>query len=154
LVHAIHRFNGIASPINAVSSPTELEYQLRKTEARALVTCVPLLETALAAAKEIALPHDRIFVMDVPGSGKGNGAPFTTLEDLVAEGRKLPGLEAQVFAKGQGARQVAFLCFSSGTSGLPVSRAMLSFSLLPLRSSLALRSFFPFFSPCLATLRV
>ena len=36
------------------------------------------------------------------------------------KGGKLPGLAPLSFGKGQGARQAAFLCYSSGTSGLPV----------------------------------
>lgn len=42
------------------------------------------------------------------------------MEDLVNEGQKLPKLDQLNWVKGQGARQVAFLCYSSGTSGLPV----------------------------------
>jgi long-subunit acyl-CoA synthetase (AMP-forming) len=118
LTHAIHRFNGIASPMNAASTATELEYQFRKSDIRALVTCMPLLKTALEAAKAVSLPHDRIFIMDVPGFER-KGA-FPNLEELIMEGENLSELEPQVFSKGQGARQVAYLCYSSGTSGLPV----------------------------------
>ncbi|KAM5380142.1 hypothetical protein ACJZ2D_003789 [Fusarium nematophilum] len=51
-----------------------------------------------------------------------------------AEGAKLPELESLRWTEGQGARQTAFLCYSSGTSGLPVSaqsveRIILSLSL-------------------------
>ncbi|CAI4212640.1 unnamed protein product [Parascedosporium putredinis] len=44
---------------------------------------------------------------------------FTTVEELIAEGRGLPELEPLRWSKGQGGRQPAFLCYSSGTSGLP-----------------------------------
>ena len=48
--------------------------------------------------------------------------PFRTVSELIADGRKLPKLEALKWPKGQGARQTAYLCYSSGTSGLPVSK--------------------------------
>lgn len=43
------------------------------------------------------------------------------VDQLVEEGKALEKLKEVKFAKGQGARQVAFLMYSSGTSGLPVS---------------------------------
>jgi acyl-CoA synthetase (AMP-forming)/AMP-acid ligase II len=117
LVHAIQRLNGIASTFVAALSAAELEYQYRKSDIKAVFTCMPLLKTALEAAKAISLPEDRVFIMDVPGFD--SQGPFATLEDLVKEGRDLPDLEPQIFMTGQGARQIAFLCYSSGTSGLP-----------------------------------
>lgn len=42
-----------------------------------------------------------------------------TLDQLLEAGKKLPELEKIKWEKGQGARQTAFLCYSSGTSGLP-----------------------------------
>jgi acyl-CoA synthetase (AMP-forming)/AMP-acid ligase II len=47
--------------------------------------------------------------------------PFRTVGDLIALGKKQPKLEALKWEKGQGKRQTAYLCYSSGTSGLPVS---------------------------------
>lgn len=47
--------------------------------------------------------------------------PFKTVAQLIDDGQKLPDLEPLKWEKGQGARQTAFLCYSSGTSGLPVS---------------------------------
>lgn len=46
--------------------------------------------------------------------------PFKTVGQLIEAGGKLPELEPLKWAKGQGARQTAYLCYSSGTSGLPV----------------------------------
>lgn len=43
------------------------------------------------------------------------------VNQLVEEGKALEELKPVKFVKGQGARQVAFLMYSSGTSGLPVS---------------------------------
>ncbi|KAI8664708.1 hypothetical protein NCS56_00904500 [Fusarium sp. Ph1] len=117
LTHAVHRLSGIVTPASAAYSVSELEHQLRSSRANALVTCIPLLDVALAAAKSVGILHDRIFILSVPGSDKK--APFKTIDDLVEEGRNLPKLQPLNWAPGQGARQVAFLSFSSGTSGLP-----------------------------------
>jgi len=47
--------------------------------------------------------------------------PFRNVGQLIAEGEKLPKVEPLKWSKSQGAKQTAFLCYSSGTSGLPVS---------------------------------
>jgi len=58
----------------------------------------------------------------MPGDKKQS--KFATIEDLVSEGQSLPSLEALQWSNGQGSRQTAFLCYSSGTTGLPVSRVL------------------------------
>ncbi|KAL0937583.1 AMP-binding enzyme (4-coumarate-CoA ligase) [Colletotrichum truncatum] len=115
--HAVHRFSGIVTPASAAYSAPELEHQLRSSGAKALFTCIPLLENALKAAKAVNIPNDRIFLLPIPGVTQKT--PYTTLDDLIEEGKSLPALEPLKWVKGQGARQVAYLCYSSGTSGLP-----------------------------------
>ncbi|KAH6869190.1 hypothetical protein B0T10DRAFT_418880 [Thelonectria olida] len=117
LTHAVHRLSSIVTPASAAYSVSELEHQLRSSGANAIFTCIPLLDVALAAAKSVGIRHDRIFILSVPGSNKR--VPFKTIDDLVEEGRSLPELQPLNWAPGQGARQVAFLSYSSGTSGLP-----------------------------------
>ena len=118
VLHAIHRLSGIATPANVAYSASELEHQLRSSGAKALFTCVPVLETALKAAKAVGIPDDKVFIMDGPYHAQK--PPFKTVDDLVEMGRSVPELERLQWVKGQGARQTAFLCYSSGTSGLPV----------------------------------
>ncbi|KAK4151455.1 hypothetical protein C8A00DRAFT_35903 [Chaetomidium leptoderma] len=117
VLHAVHRLSGIATPANVAYSASELEHQLRSSGAKALFTCVPVLETALKAAKAVGIPEDKIFIMDLPHHSQK--LPFKTVEDLIEMGHSVPDLEPLKWVKGQGARQVAFLCYSSGTSGLP-----------------------------------
>ncbi|RGP63269.1 putative phenylacetyl- ligase [Fusarium sporotrichioides] len=117
MTHAVHRLNGIVTPASAAYSAPELEHQLRSSGANALFTCVPLLEVALQAAKAAGIPEDRIFLLPVPGAESKQ--PFKTIDDLVAEGTDAPELKPLDWIKGQGERQVAYLCYSSGTSGLP-----------------------------------
>jgi acyl-CoA synthetase (AMP-forming)/AMP-acid ligase II len=126
---AVHRLSGIVTPANAMYSAAELGHQLKSSGSKALFTCAPLLETALKAARASDIPDDRVFVLDMPG--QQHDRKFRTIDDLIAEGRSLPELEPLRWTKGQGARQVAYLCYSSGTSGLPVS-ALFIYSLTQL----------------------
>ncbi|KAI1803857.1 acetyl-CoA synthetase-like protein [Daldinia bambusicola] len=114
---AVHRLSGIVTPANAMYSAAELEHQLKSAGVKALITCIPLLDTALKAARACGIPDDKVFIMRIPGEFKP--VSFKSLDSLIDEGRSLAELEPLVWAKGQGARQVAYLCYSSGTSGLP-----------------------------------
>ncbi|CAJ2503683.1 Uu.00g110770.m01.CDS01 [Anthostomella pinea] len=114
---AVHRLSGIATPANAMYSAAELEHQLKSSGAKALITCLPLLETALKASRACNIPDDKVFLLEMPGPTKD--VPFKTVNDLIKEAKSLPELEPLIWSKGQGARQVAYLCYSSGTSGLP-----------------------------------
>lgn len=116
---AIHRVNGISSPANAAYSVQELRHQLVFSKCKALFTVMPLLPTALEAARLAGLPTNRVYICDMPGSAPSS--QHKSLEQLINEGRKLTELEPLRWTKGQGERQTAFLCYSSGTSGLPVS---------------------------------
>ncbi|KAH6868988.1 hypothetical protein B0T10DRAFT_611671 [Thelonectria olida] len=115
--HAVHRLSGIVTPASAEYTAPELEHQLRTSGANALFTCLPLLETAVTAAKAVGIGEDRIFVLPMAGFDKK--VPFKTIDDLVEEGKSLSELPALSWTPGQGAKQVAYLCYSSGTSGPP-----------------------------------
>lgn len=120
LAYAVHRLSGIASPANAAYSASELEFQLKSSGAKALFTCMPLLETSLQAAKAAGIPNNRVYILEMPKEFSGNKSiPFKTVGQLIEAGGKLPELEPLNWEKGQGARQTAYLCYSSGTSGLP-----------------------------------
>ncbi|KLP03792.1 Uncharacterized protein Y057_1627 [Fusarium fujikuroi] len=118
-IYGVHRLNGIATPANAAYSSDELTHQLKASGAKALVTCTPLLEVALEAAKNVGISFENIYLFDIPRAEPTSSFKHTSLEDLINEGSKLQELERLQWVQGQGARQTAFLCFSSGTSGLP-----------------------------------
>ncbi|GME25289.1 AMP-dependent synthetase/ligase [Neofusicoccum parvum] len=119
---AAHRLSGVSCPISAGCSAAELARQLRAARCKALFTCAPLLGVALAGAAAAGLPPARVYLVEVPAAA-GGAEPLPQglrwADDLVAEGARLPPLEALRWARGQGARQPAFLCSSSGSSGLP-----------------------------------
>lgn len=117
VAHAIHRLNGIVTPASAAYSAPEVEHQLRSSGTKILFTCIPLLDIALKAAKSVGITEDKIYLLEIPGPPKS--VSFATVSDLIEQGQNLPELEPLRWTKGQGARQVAFLSYSSGTSGLP-----------------------------------
>lgn len=122
LAWATHRLGGVQSPANAAYSAAELEYQLKNSGAKALFTCVPLLETAKEAARKSGIPDNRIYILELPEMFTGSkGAPsgMKTVDDLIREGKQLDRLEKLDWKEGDGAKKAAFLCYSSGTSGLP-----------------------------------
>lgn len=117
---AVLRLNGVSSPANAAFNAEELTYQLKSSGAKALFTVLPLLDTALAAAERAGIPRSKIFVCEMHSDKiESLHRDLKTLSQLIEAGAKLPDLEPIKWAPGQGARQTAFLCYSSGTSGLP-----------------------------------
>lgn len=120
---AIHRLNGVSSPANAAYSAEELIHQLKNSGSTVLFTCLPLLPVALEAASKAGIPRERVYICELPEKALGGikaSDGFKTLDQLIQEGASLPALEPIKWEKGQGAKQTAFLCYSSGTSGLPV----------------------------------
>ncbi|KAI1427374.1 hypothetical protein F5Y12DRAFT_783283 [Xylaria sp. FL1777] len=117
LTYAVHRLSGIVTPANAMYSAGELGHQLKSSGSKALFTCPSLLDNALKAARASNIPDDRVFLLDIPG--QAHDPRFKTIDDLIIEGQSLPELEPLRWTKGQGGRQTAYLCYSSGTSGLP-----------------------------------
>lgn len=109
------------TPANAAYSVDELTHQLKASGAKALFTCTPLLETALEASRNVGIPEENIFLFEIPRAEPVSKFTHASIEDLVREGSELDRLDEPQWVQGQGARQTAFLCFSSGTSGLPVS---------------------------------
>lgn len=119
---AVHSVSGIISPANASYTVAELEYQLKFSESKALFTCIPLLPVALEAAARCRISKNRIYLLSLPKeleAGQVSGE-HKTVDQLIGEGQKLPKLKIAEWQRGQGARQTAYLCYSSGTSGLPV----------------------------------
>lgn len=121
---ATHKLSGVSAPINAAYSLSELEHQLASTGCKALFTCVPLLDLALEAAAKAGIPRKHVYLLEIPVQiMKGKNAPpdIRTVGQLIEDATQSNPLEPLRWDAGQGARQTAFLCSSSGTSGLPVS---------------------------------
>jgi acyl-coenzyme A synthetase/AMP-(fatty) acid ligase len=115
---------GVVSPANASYSADELRHQLLDSKAKALVTCLPLLSISLEAAAKAGLPKNKVYLIDLPEQILGGAKPpaeFKTVAQILEAGKSLPPVEELKWSAGEGARRTAFLCYSSGTSGMPVS---------------------------------
>ncbi|EEP79140.1 hypothetical protein UREG_03986 [Uncinocarpus reesii 1704] len=122
LAWAVHRLSGIASLASTAYSVDELTHQLRASKVQALFTCLPLLDTALKAAANCGIPRSHVYLLDMPQDHVGNIAKpqgFVSVNKLIEQGSKLEELEPLKWKRGQAVQQCAYLCFSSGTSGLP-----------------------------------
>ncbi|KAJ5958685.1 phenylacetyl-CoA ligase pclA-Penicillium chrysogenum [Penicillium vulpinum] len=122
LFWAVHRLGGVVTPANASYSAAELTHQLLDSKAKALVTCLPLLAISLEAAAKAGLPKNRIYLLDVPDQILGGAKPpaeYKPVSELIAAGKSLPPVDELRWSAGEGARRAAFLCYSSGTSGMP-----------------------------------
>lgn len=121
LCWATHKLGGMLTPANAAYSAGDVEFQLKHSGAKAIFTSVLQLDITKEACAKAGIPAERIFLLPLPEQVAGGlSAPgHKTIDDFIAAGSKLPKLEALNWKGDDGAKKVAFLCYSSGTSGLP-----------------------------------
>jgi acyl-CoA synthetase (AMP-forming)/AMP-acid ligase II len=113
---AVHKIGAAISPANPSYGAAELAYQLNDCGAIALVTSAALLSTALEAVKDVpAISRSRVYVL-----GSDTHSSQMTVEQLILRGQKSGQILAPLrLRKGEGQTQVAFISYSSGTTGLP-----------------------------------
>ncbi|KAF6802406.1 phenylacetyl-ligase-like protein [Colletotrichum sojae] len=119
---ATHRLSGASCPISSAYSEMELTGLLKSVNCKALFTCKPLFEQALKCAAAAGISSRHVYLLDLPPQFEsGIQVPFSTksVDRLIKEARSMSPLPRLQWSKGQGARQTAFMCTSSGTSGLP-----------------------------------
>jgi 4-coumarate--CoA ligase len=89
------------------------------TKATVLIVHPDALESALVAAQQVGIPFDRVVPLDaVRGPRSSSVAP--DLHQLVAYGlAHPPNFVERRLRPGEGKTKVAFLSFSSGTTGKP-----------------------------------
>lgn len=111
LVHSLLR---VAIPFSLIPSGAtafELDHLFRTSEASRLFVHPSLLPQALEAAQKLGLPDDRVYVLEGRVQGR------VTLADAIREVRKrsVPRVPSKPVKRDT----LAYLVFSSGTSGLP-----------------------------------
>ena len=95
----------------------EMSFALMTADAKFLFTVPDSIDVAVAAARNAGIPKGNVFLLE----GKVDG--FTTVQDLIAvgksygqHGQSVPYSIPRDLRNGD---VCAFLCFSSGTTGLP-----------------------------------
>ncbi|KAK4496087.1 hypothetical protein PRZ48_012066 [Zasmidium cellare] len=102
---------GIVSPANPGYSPDELAFQLSNSGSKAIVTTKAFLPAALKAAAKANIPKSRILVLGADIDESGEFKHWTQL-------KKTSGTVARRKPTNP-SKDLAFLVYSSGTTGLP-----------------------------------
>ncbi|KIJ17716.1 hypothetical protein PAXINDRAFT_111237 [Paxillus involutus ATCC 200175] len=116
-IWAAHRLGAIMSGANPLFTTAELVYQIEATKATVIITHPESLPVALSAARETGLHSDRIVMFD---TGSFKNSQTDTVETLITQGlASPPRFTERKLRSGEGKTKVAFLSFSSGTTGKP-----------------------------------
>lgn len=108
VIWGCHWAGGIVSPANPAYTVRELAHHLKDSGAKALFTQKSLLENALKAAAEAGIPRERVVLIGEEKEVKGM-KHFTQLLDEEPRGSRTK----------VDAEDLAYLVYSSGTTGLP-----------------------------------
>ncbi|KAF9802190.1 hypothetical protein IEO21_09957 [Rhodonia placenta] len=119
-VWAVHRLGAIITAANPAYMVGELEYQMSITKAKLLIIHPWSLAVGLEAARAAGLPADRIVLFDALHDAAPTLGSYPTISQLVAEGLAKPTcFYERRLRPGEGKTKLAFLSFSSGTTGKP-----------------------------------
>lgn len=115
-------------PVNPGYTADELRYALELTGASLVVTSSASVEVAVAAARSSGIPSDRVVIIDTPSASQKAHA---SVEELVSAGLAIqPAFVERRLLPGEGKTKVAFLCFSSGTTGRPKAVAVSHYAMI------------------------
>lgn len=116
---AAHRLGAIVTGANPAYTHEELTYQLTSSKARIIIAHPNSLQVALVAAKNAGIPPDRIIPLDTV-HGPRSGIVVPDLHELIVYGlAHQPHFVERTLKPGEGRTKIAFLSYSSGTTGKP-----------------------------------
>lgn len=115
-----HWAGGVVSPANPAYTASELTHHLKDSGAKVLVTQPSFLKVALEAAKAVKLPMERIILIG-DKSKQAKHKHFTSILDSKVRGSRTPLIPK---------KDLAFLVYSSGTTGNPKGVMLNHFNLV------------------------
>ncbi|KAF5368454.1 hypothetical protein D9758_002336 [Tetrapyrgos nigripes] len=127
-IWAIHSLGAVVTPANPSYTADELVYQLEISRARLIFTHSDFLETALAAAQKAGISQDNVIV--IPGNATGKKTAEAVTVDSLVSSAKSTSFKHCRLRPGQAKTKLAFLSFSSGTTGKPKAVAIPHYSVI------------------------
>ncbi|KAG1733051.1 uncharacterized protein EDB91DRAFT_653561 [Suillus paluster] len=125
-IWAAHRLGAAMSGANPLFTVDELVYQINTVKAAVIITHPDSLKVALLSAHAAGVSADRVILFDVEGA---DAAQRVTVQGMVSQGlASAPHFTERRLAPGEGRTKVAFLNFSSGTTGHPKAVAIPHFA--------------------------
>ena len=112
LTWGTHWAGGVVSPANPAYTVEELAFQLQNSGAKALATHMSVLKVAEEAAQKAGIPRDRVMLLGDEKHPQNSIKHFTSI-------RNISGATRFRKTKIDPRKDLAFLVYSSGTTGLP-----------------------------------
>lgn len=107
-----HWAGGIVSPANPANTVDELAFQLKDAGVKAIATQLSCLATVKAAARKVGVPEDRIILIGDERDESRKFKHFTSIRNISGVTRyRRPRIDP--------AKDLAYLVYSSGTTGYP-----------------------------------
>ncbi|KAL7284583.1 hypothetical protein ACG7TL_001876 [Trametes sanguinea] len=116
VIWAVHKLGAIVTTANPSFTQEEIAYQLQLTKSCMVFAHSTNLLVTLDAARTVGIPADRIIVLD----SKSDQDNTPNVQSLVEEGlREVQRFSERRLKQGEARKKLAFLLFSSGTTGKP-----------------------------------
>jgi len=112
VIYGVFFAGGVVSPANPAYSPDELAFQLGNSGSKAVITTMQFLPNALKAAEKVGIPRDRVLLLGEERDKDHRVKHWTNM-------RKTSGALRYRRRKLHPDNDLAFLVYSSGTTGLP-----------------------------------
>ncbi|KAJ8488321.1 hypothetical protein ONZ45_g13993 [Pleurotus djamor] len=129
-IWAAHTLGAVITPANPAYTVDELVYQLHTTKASLILVHPDFLQTVLEAAKRVHLNESRIVLFNKPEASISYDGVLN-LDDLVSFGAsRSKTYTEKKFTEGEAKRRLAFLSFSSGTTGKPKAVSISHYSVI------------------------
>ncbi|KAF9076081.1 amp dependent CoA ligase [Rhodocollybia butyracea] len=128
-IWAVHTLGAIVTHCNPSFNVEELVYQLRISQTCLIIAYSDFLPIAFAAAQKANISPNQVIV--IPSTCGNAIFNAVTLDELIARGATSPRLFSECRLKpGEAKTKVAFLSFSSGTTGKPKAVSIPHYSIV------------------------